>query len=543
MSHASSSDIKTLVTAAETDPALWAHVQDCPRCRGRYVSALLPSVDHETPLDTVEKEALFDRVAESVQGERVRTFRRPALFGAAGGLAAAAALILAVVGVVRDPRAPDGASEYAERVQPPRSPAPAVRIEGSSGVEVNGETPAPGAVVGAQPFAVTTGAGDRASMSLPEVFSFTLGENSDMSVAFADTRAISATLTGVLDGELNHEADYSLEIRVPGGLYRVIGTIFHIDADSLRSTITVSEGAVAYIADRGDTDTIRAGATRTFSVTPPAAAPESATRRTPLDSPEPRQSAVRAALDTVPAPDSAAFEAFMGAALDSIDSAATGEPLSMLQRAKQTLQRGETAEAIALLRTALATPARAEAMLHLGYAFEKIAAYDSAITWFEQARSLAHPRAIRTVALAGLGRLYFSLERFDNAAAAYRDYLRIAPSGTGRAEAYRFLVNHAIRNENVDRQIALLEQWIEQSPRLDTPMYLLATAYREKGDLRYAIRYYETYILKYPDGEWIEDCYYWSAVCYRELGQHKDYDAKVRQYRKRFPEGQRLGSL
>jgi tetratricopeptide (TPR) repeat protein len=540
MSHVSSSDIKTLVAAGETDPALWAHVQDCPRCRGRYVSALLPSVDHETPLDAVEKEALFDRIAESIQSEKTRAFRRPAIFGAVGGLAAAAALILAVVGVVRDPRAPDGASRYAEGMPASRPVAPAVRIEGSAGVEVNGETLASGAEFGAQPFTVATGAGDRASMSLPEVFSFTLGEHSDMSVAFADNRVISATLIGALDGELNHEADYSLEIRVPGGMYRVIGTIFHIDADSLRSTITVAEGAVAYIADRGDPDTVRAGTTKTFSVMP---APAAAAQRTPLDAPEPRQSAVRAALDTVPAPDSAAFEAFMGAALDSIDSASTGEPLSTLQRAKRTLQRGETAEAIALLRKALATPARAEAMLHLGYAFEKIAAYDSAITWFEQARSLAHPRAIRTVALAGLGRLYFSLERFDKAAAAYRDYLRIAPSGADRAEAYRFLVNHAIRNENVDRQIALLEQWIEQSPRLDTPMYLLATAYREKGDLRYAIRYYETYILKYPDGEWIEDCYYWSAVCYRELGQHKDYDTKVRQYRKRFPEGQRLGSL
>ncbi len=532
MTHVSSNEISRLIraeNAASTER--WAHVDGCAECRERYVSALFASAEHERPLDDFEKDELFEDVLKAVETKKVRLFRRPALMPSVAGLAAAAALVIAFIGNIQTPRQRSDVSSST-----PKMTAPRVQIAGSNGVRLNGEMLASNTLLDRNRFDIATSAGDNAHISLADVFSLTLGEKSSMSVVFADKNTVSVRLLGSLDGELDHNAGYDLVIGVPGGSYRVIGTVFHISADSLQSRIRVLEGAVAYVPNKRGmaADTIRAGDQRSFVMEKVQQAQSSRTVSSSGAGPE----------KSLPEP--VAYDTFVvDAEVDGSDeSAVTGdEPLTLMQRAKRKIQQGRPDDAKSYLRAALATPERGDALLHLGFAFEKTEDYDSALAYYNQAAGIAVPRATRSVALANLGRLSFTLGRPNKASEAYRRYLQIAPNGAERDEAFRNLVNQAIRDNNYKEQIELLSRWVVQSPNLDTPMYLLATAYREKGDLRYAIRHYETYILKYPDGEWLEDCYYWAAMCYRELGQHSDYERKVKRYQKLFPRGQRLGSL
>jgi tetratricopeptide (TPR) repeat protein len=104
-------------------------------------------------------------------------------------------------------------------------------------------------------------------------------------------------------------------------------------------------------------------------------------------------------------------------------------------------------------------------------------------------------------------------------------------------QVFERILSCLLSSGTTDERIDWLTRWIAASPESQEPIYLIATAYREKEDFRLAARYYQIYILKYPDGQWIEDAYQWTWKSYEAMQLTADYKRVRDAYRSKFPLG------
>lgn len=533
------------VPDSKEDERLAEHLDACRECRARYVAALLPSVRDEEPLSAVRKEELFEAIDERFEASR-RTVAFPrVVYRAAGGLALAAGLILAFL-FTDNPsdNAPVAPVAVASRGSIDSAQTGVVVAEVTGGVTVNGVAYNAPRTVPEAPVTVKTGRAEGARLELASTASFEVHERTSLSLQSAEADTVTATLSsGSIEARWDRSSGRELSVSVPGGVYRVVGTIFRISVDPAGSSIEVIKGAVAFLADRAAAvaDTVEAGRSRSYSLdgSPrrdrgvPAGVP-----RTALDSGMAAAETGRHGEAEPEAPERPAVSAdeFFGEYEEPQEPGQV--EYTALQRAKAARQLGRPREAVEILRGLLAGPRPpAKAYIGLGQAFEMMGEADSAMRCYEAATDLRTPSSTRAAAWLHVGRLAQETGAFEKSAVAYQSYLETAPEGSHRNEAFEKLYRHFIREGNLDRQMAVLKQWAEDAPELDQPLYLLATAYHRKGDYRYALRYFETYIMKYPHGAEREAAMYYAADCSRRMGERGAYAKKAHRYKDEYPRG------
>jgi tetratricopeptide (TPR) repeat protein len=520
----------------EADQVL-EHIDHCFRCRDGWVTLLLPSTRSEAPLTKDEKDEIFENVMREAPSKSAQVLSFPKAAGRiAAAFAVAAGLALVVFTGVRDriePQTPvvSGPEAVAE------NPDQVSVHTGDSDISINGKRVRGKRELDGKTFALVTEKGEKAEVSVGKYADFTVEEDSRFTFSIVGDNEIQGSLVGSLAGSLDHDAGKSLSIEVPGGLYRVIGTVFRISTEKEFSSITVKEGRVAYYPFGGGeaADTISAGQSKKFII---AEDPETIVQKTRIEQTD-RVAVSRPAseADTESASDEYASRFFSS---DTPD-----EPnvrLSALQKARTLIQNGKPEEALSILRTYIGTVHGHDAKLSMGLAFEKLGDVDSALQCYRACSGVFVPNNHRVPALRRIGRLCHLAGMWEKSAAAYEKYLSIAQDGADRSEALSRLVNYYTHKEsNTERRIQLLEMWVTAEPTRELPLYLLATALREKDPKR-ASSHFEEYILKYPQGEHREDAMYWSAWCSKvraeRSGDYSEYERKANRYTDAYPQGQ-----
>ncbi len=524
--------IKGSLSQQEADQVL-EHIDQCFRCRDGWVTLLLPSTQNEAPLTRDEKDEIFERIMRKAPSRSAKVLSFPRVAGrVAAGFAVAAGLALVVVTGMRDRAEPQP-----QVVSGPESVAEdRVAIQtGDKAVSVNGKTVWGAEELDGKTFALVTEESEKAEISVGEYAEFTLEEESRFTFSLVDENGIQGSLVGTLTGSLDHDAGKEVSIEVPGGVFRVIGTVYRITAEKEFSSITVKEGRVAFypIGEGLSPDTVSAGQSRKFTVAEDreTIVENSASEKTaPVATPTPVS-------PVAPASDEYATGFFGSDAPEE-----SNVRLSALQKARSLIQNGKPGEALPILKSYIGTVHGHDAKLDMGLAFEKMGEVDSALHYYRACSGVFVPNSHRIPALRRIGRLCHDAGMWKQSAAAYEKYLSIAEDGAARPEALSRLVNYYTHKESdADRRIKLLEAWVKEQPTHELPLYLLATALREKDPKR-ASSYFEEYILKYPRGEHREDAMYWSAWCSKvraeRSGDYSEYERKVDRYTDAYPQGQ-----
>ncbi len=541
MKHLSEHKIRQFIKGSlprnEADQVL-EHIDQCFRCRDGWVTLLLPSTQNEAPLTRDEKDELFEKIMRDAPSRSGKVLSFPRTAGKiAAGFAVAAGLALVVVTGIRDRVDPQpGMVSGPETVAEDHNRV-AVQT-GDKAVSVNGRTVQGSENLEGKTFALVTDKSEKADVSVGNYAEFTLEEESRFTFSLVGEDEIQGSLVGTLSGSLDHDAAKKLSIDVPGGAYRVIGTIYRITAEEDFTSITVKEGRVAFfpMGEGLSADTISAGQSREFTVADD--------RETIVRAGE-KDKTVKLAIpaSTPETADDPASDEYASDFFESDD--APREPkvrLSALQKARSLIQSGKPGEALPILRSYLGTVHDHDAKLSLGLAFEKMGEVDSALQYYRGCTGVFVPNSHRIPALRRVGRLCHNAGMWAQSAAAYEKYLSIAKDGEARTEALSRLVNYYTHKESdVEKRITLLETWVGEAPKEQLPLYLLASALREKDPKR-ASSYFEEYILKYPRGEHREDAMYWSAWCSKvraeRSGDYSEYERKAGRYSDAYPQGQ-----
>ncbi|MBD3314818.1 MAG: hypothetical protein GF344_03455, partial [Chitinivibrionales bacterium] len=544
MTHLSEEQIRRFAFGAPDDAEdgrLADHLDGCPQCKARYVYLLMPSVRNETVLSESKKEELFEHIEQTAERRSSRFVLRRTTVRIAAGLALAACLALALLFVFDTSenaiQTPVAVDQHEKAII---SDSLLMIADVNGGMTVNGETLTKPGRLPAAPLKIRTGQGESARLELVGTGSVEIMMNTNLSIAAYEPDTVTTSLAaGTIEANWDRSSGRELFVAVPGGLYHVVGTFFRISVDSTGSSIVVTKGSVAFrpIHENAEMDTVSAGHSRSYSYDgfPVVSYPGQKDSSSEMpDSKAVRRVGNRGAnpnrweptqADTIDA------DEFFGEEENHTEEVGTVE-YTAIQKAKALRQLGRPRESIKLLRPLVAAPKPPfRAYIGMGRAFEMMGEVDSAMHFYAFATSVRTPRTLRAVAWLLTGRLANNSGMFEKSAVAYKSYLRIATDGLHRDEAFEKLYRHYTREGNVDRQVKLLEKWINEAPELDYPVYLLATAYHTKGDFRYALRYYETYIMKYHEGAEREAAMYYAADCSRRLGEDEAYAKKARRYR------------
>jgi hypothetical protein len=505
-----------------------AHIDACEQCRRRYIETLLPSTRTQENLSDHEKEELFESImarhaAQMQPRARVipwtGTIARHAV-----RYAVAAVVLIALLPAVFLYRAVHNRGIPAEA---PQYLAEALQLASvSGGVSIDGVSHFRPMQLDTGYHRLVTSDTQMATITMGADVKLTFMENTSCSVNRKGANTVQLELIGELLGTLRPHCGKQVFVGVTGGTYHIVGTIFRIRSDSAGSTIKVEEGKVAFIPDCPGmpVDTIPSATTREFAVLFKHVNPT-----------EPKVQPTVQHADTV----DSSFLLIDTAGVPAVSRSTTAPPNKLLVARRMLMLRRPIENIIDTLNALYEGVLPDSALLFVAAAFEREGKFDNAYAWYcKVAMAQTGSDRFRGAALVAKGRIDFQAHHnLQDASNAYRTYLELYPSGIYKDKAYEGMYTCYFKNDDFRKQIQTLEQWIDESPSNDYPVYLLASTYREREQYRFAVRYYQTYRLKYPQGRWIEDAYLWEWKCYHHMGLTNEYAKAIQEYKRKFPNG------
>lgn len=465
------------------------HIDTCADCNSIYQDYLLPSAKDIELLTDIEKEQLF---------KRVKGQQKSGVFVKKGGViipfnfrlaapAIAALLVLALIPIVGHYKTSVPVATHKETT----SKETGFVLASCTGViSINGKPYSSASFITDEQISASTLDGQQATIRIDEL-TLTLLPKTTISISRSESKKITVSLVGSIDGQISHDSGKDVYIEVPGGCYHIVGTIFHITTTTQGSRIAVDEGRVAYLPSVPElmTDTIDANESREFMV------------RLIQDNVVFNNSVVQKRHDHIV--DSAIDEPGLAVAPDS---SVKSSGLLSLQQARGLIIRGQIDEGIDLLKVLLKSGDSPDALALMGWAYEK----------------------------KNMG---------DKASDYYKKYLEVSKFGTYCNTAYEGIVSNYFKLDDFSSIEYWLKKWIAAAPDAQEPVYILASTSREKGKYQAALRYYEDYIFKakkgiFSNAPWTEESLYYTALCHKWLKHDQEYKQKVAEYKTAYPDGQ-----